>query len=81
VATCLFRQVSTPSLLTIFFYHAGGNLVLYVIHETELQTGMGYGCLLSDGDVYSFEILHPMLLFFFIMNVFIGILLQCRQEF
>lgn len=72
-------QYSVP--FNYFFYHAGGNLVLCVKHETELQTGMAYGCLLSDGDVYSFEILHPMLLFFFIMNVFIGILLQCRQEF
>jgi hypothetical protein len=55
--------------------------VLYVIHETELQTGMAYGCLLSDGDVYQFEIPASRVVFFYIMNVSIGILLQCRQEF
>jgi hypothetical protein len=55
--------------------------VLYVKHETELQTGMAYGCLLSDCDVYSFEIPASRVVFFFIMNVSIGILLQCRQEF
>jgi hypothetical protein len=70
-----------PVPFNYFFYNAGGNLVLYVKHETELQTGMAYGCLLSDGDVYQFEIPASRVVFFYIMNVSIGILLQCRQEF